>query len=486
MIEQLSSRDARYLYQEDENNYAHVSTVNIYDPATSELGRFDFDELVEHLKTRTHVSPVFVRKLKRVLLDLDNPYWVNEDYFELESHISYSRLAAPGNWQQLTKHISRYHSKPLDRSRPLWDMLVIDGLDAIDTMPKGCFAVVTKIHHASTDSTAAMRFFNAFVDLDAEGTPATDLGISRDTGGDNPTPRRMLYRAIKHSVKQPISFTRQLAKAVPKLVELTNPFKQGNNRFFVPDTRFNSEITTQKTFEAITLSLNDLKTIKKAVHGCKLNDVILNVIAGGLRQYLQHHNELPSQPLVAWVPVSLNDSEQQTISNAISPITTQLHTNIENPLARLSAIVHSNKAALLNRNGTPAELMTDIHQHIPGSSLATASRYILNNSPLRLSNVHISNVPGPQQPLYLYGSQCIRQFALGPLANGMALYISTPSYNGMLSIDITSTQEVIPDIECLKQSIINSFETLKLNATQIAEQQQAETKTQTPTLKEVC
>nr|NIO42864.1 wax ester/triacylglycerol synthase family O-acyltransferase [Burkholderiales bacterium] len=195
-MDQLSAQDSQFLYLETETNYTHVTYVAVYDPSTSRTARFDFEAILELVESRLHISPIFQRKLKRVPLDLDYPYWVDDEYFDFESHVVYTRLPEPGTWAQFRRHIARYHSRPLDMNRPLWEMYVVEGLDAIDDYPTGAFAVATKVHHAAVDGAAAMRFFVALSDVDAKGTPAISLDRPAQFSGGGPSLLGMASRAL--------------------------------------------------------------------------------------------------------------------------------------------------------------------------------------------------------------------------------------------------------------------------------------------------
>ena len=170
-VQQLKGQDAAFLYLESPNNYTHVTGIGIFDPSAAPGGAVRFKDIIEHVESRVHTSPIFKRKLVRVPFELDYPYWADDEFFDIEYHMRHGRLPEPGDWRQLCIHLARYHSRPLDMNRPPWEMFVIEGLDKVEGVPAGSYALVTKIHHVAVDGTSALRFFSALADKDAKGTP---------------------------------------------------------------------------------------------------------------------------------------------------------------------------------------------------------------------------------------------------------------------------------------------------------------------------
>ena len=182
-MDQLNPQDAQFLYLESAENLTHLTTISIFDQSTvPDGGVVRFKDILAHVDGRLHMSPIFKRRLVRVPLELDFPYWVDDEYFDLEYHIRHSRLPEPGDWRQFCIHMARYHSRPLDMNRPLWEMYVVEGLDNVDWLPKGSYAIATKIHHAAVDGKSIMDFFAALADIDNKGTPAVPLNMARPAG----------------------------------------------------------------------------------------------------------------------------------------------------------------------------------------------------------------------------------------------------------------------------------------------------------------
>ena len=468
-MKQLGAQDSQFLYMETGNNLAHVTGVSVYDPSTAPGGKVRFKDIIEHMKGRLDSSPVFRRRLVRVPFELDYPYWAEDEYFDIEYHIRHGRLPEPGDWRQFCIHLARYHSRPLDMQRPLWEMFVIEGLDRVEGMPPGSYAIATKLHHAAVDGASAIRFFGALSDIDARGTPAYRLGDSYEEPGRAPALPDMMGRAFLNNVKSPIRFAETLLRAAPALYGAARKVVGGDSsgRQRVPDTRFNRAVSPHKMFDAAIFELADFKAIKKAVEGATINDVVLAICSGGLRHYLQKHNELPDESAVAWVPINARapqsaSTESKAAGNNISAMTVPIGTDIEDPVARLRAITATTQETKAAKAGLSARLMTDLSKHVPGATMALASRLILKSTAsMRVCNLFISNVPGPQTALYMNGARMIHSLGMAPLADGMGLFIATPSYNGEMAFNVTSTREVLPDIEFFMDCLRKSFAELQ-------------------------
>ena len=465
MSQQLSAQDAQFLYIQNGNTLTHVMAINICDPSTAPGGKVRFKDIVAHIAARIDTSPVFKRKLFRLPFDLDHPYWVEDTEFELEAHVTHARLPEPGDWRQFCIQVARHFSRPMDMSRPLWDIYVLEGLDRIPGIAPGSYAMLTRIHHAAIDGASAAHMFVALSDRDAKGTPAIPLGLAKVALGSAPNPVEVLTRAIQSNLTSPVKFMNTLLKMSPALVAAASKTmrEQKGERSGVPDTRFNASISTHRVFDATEFSLADLGRIRKLVEGATVNDVVLAICSGALRAYLLHYKELPSETLVAVAPINLRErkGEAEVPGNNISAMSVELATNLADPAARLAAIRRYTVNAKAAKTGISARVMTDLTKHIPGATMAGVARII--TSPRfapKAANVFISNVPGPQQPLYINGATITHQYGLAPLAHNMGLFIATPSYNGRISFCITSERSIMPDVAFFRECIEASFREL--------------------------
>jgi len=467
-MQQLNPQDAQFLYMESDDNLTHVTSIAVLDPTTVPGGKpVRFKDILAHIEGRMHMSPVFRRRLERVPLELDFPYWVDDDQFDLEYHVTHGRLPEPGDWRQFCIHMARYHSRPLDMHRPLWEMYVVEGLDNIGWLPEGSYAIATKIHHAAVDGSSIIEFFSAMADIDAKGTPAVPLNMAKLNRCPQPSLLDMAVRATWHTIRSPISLIDGIRRAAPGLYHMAQSAlrSQGEDKYRVPETRFNCPASPHKMFDATAFPLQDLKAVRKAVPDSTINDVVLAVCSGALREYLLHHDELPDEPLIAWVRINAraggaNDLDRP--GNNLTSMTTPIFTEEEDPVERLRCIHRATRRSKETKAGVSARLMTDLSKHVPAATQVMAGRLVLRAGlASRMCNLFISNVPGPQVPLYMNGARQAATYGLTPLAEGMGLFIATPSYNGQITFGVTSTREAMPDIRFFITCIEKAMAELK-------------------------
>jgi diacylglycerol O-acyltransferase len=463
-MEQLSPQDSQFLYMESAQNLTHVTSITTFDPSTRPGGgAVRFKDIIAHVESRLGAGSMLRRRLVRVPLELDYPYWVDDEYFDLEYHMRHGRLPAPGDWRQFCIHMARYHSRPLYMNKPLWEMTVVEGLDHIEGLPQGSYAIATKIHHAAVDGASLMRFFAAMMDKDNKGTPAVPLDFSEIPESPQPSLRDMARRAALANLRSPVRIADALMRASPGLLQAAKKVRgEGKKeKSGVPETRFNGVVSPHKMFDAIDFQLDDLKAVRPLVPGCTINDVVLAVCAGALRRYLRQHDELPLESLVAWVPINARPggaADTDAPGNNISAMTTPIHTDVADPVQRLRCIYESTKQSKEAKSGMSARLMTDLTRHVPAATQVLVSRLVLSTGVAAgMCNLFVSNVPGPQEQMYMNGARQVGSYGLAPLGEGMGLFIATPSYNGKMSFNVISTREILPDISffvsCLKDSL---------------------------------
>jgi diacylglycerol O-acyltransferase len=465
MLKQLSAQDAQFLYTQTANNLTHIMGVYIYDPATAPGGFVRFKDIIRHVESRVHTSPLFKRRLHRLPLDMDHPYWVEDEHFDIEAHMSHARLPEPADWRQFCIAVARYFSKPMDMNRPLWDIYVIEGLDRIPGIPAGSFAMLHRVHHAAVDGASGAHAFIAMSDIDANGTPAIGQPPPVEDLGQAPSSAEVISRAWSASMQSPVKFMNALMKMSPALISAARKtVADGGMTAGVPDTRFNAPVGPHKMFDATLVSLADISAIRKKVPGATVNDVVLTTCGGALRKYLAKHKELPKESLVAVAPINLRGKEGKgggkasTPGNQVSAMSVPIRSDIADPLERLAAIRDYTVEAKEAKAGISARVMTDLSQHIPGATMAAVARLLTSERfAVRGTNLFISNVPGAQVPLYLAGARLVQQYGLAPLANNMGLFIATPSYNGQISFSIISERAVMPDIAFFRECIDASF-----------------------------
>jgi len=465
-MQQLSAQDAQFLYMETNKSLSQVTSVAIFDPSTAPEGGVRFKQIIEHVRSRLHTSPIYRRRIYHVPLELDYPYWIDDEHFDIEYHIRHGRLPHPADWRQLCIHLARFHSRPIDMQRAPWEMYVIEGIDNVPDIPKGSYAIATKIHHAAADGMAIVNFFGGLMDIDHKGTPVMQPK-QRVTSAryEKPSPLQMSARGMINTLRSPMKVADTLFRYAPSIVQSVKKQvteRQMEAKQSVPSTRFNLETSPHRVFDSTTFALKDFKPLRGIVPGSTINDIVLAICSGALRRYLGKHKELPAESLRAFVPVnvrapkgSLKETEQP--GNNISTMSPLLHTNIQDPVARLTAIHAETKEQKAARRGISARLMTDVTRHIPASTQLLAARLMMRSEMAsRMTNVCISNVPGPQVPVYMNGAKAVKQMGLGPLSDRMGLFIAVSSYAGDISFSATSCRRTMPDIEffieCLRES----------------------------------
>ena len=469
-MQQLSAQDAQFLYMETNKSLSQVTAVAIYDPSTAPDGIVRFKQIIEHVKSRLHTSPIYRRRLYHVPLELDYPYWINDEHFDIEYHIRHGRLPHPADWRQLCIHLARFHSRPLDMQRPPWEMYVIEGLDNVKGYPKGCYAIATKLHHAAADGMAIVNFFGGLMDIDQQGTPVMPVDETVTSQKfERPTSAQMAVRGFLSNIKSPVKVADSLLRSAPAIVQtvasqLKETREEGKRS--VPMTRFNLETSPHRVFDSTSFELSQLKQIKALSEGSTINDVVLSICSGALRKYLVHHKELPAESLKAFVPVNTRPKKKslytdETPGNNITTMSPALHTDIADPVDRYKAIHKETKQQKAAKRGLSARIMTDVSKHIPASTQLMAARMLMNSDAAAMAtNVCISNVPGPDIPVYMNGAKVVGQLGLGPLADRMGLFIAVGSYNNVLAINPTSCRRTMPDIGFFIDCIRDSFDEL--------------------------
>jgi WS/DGAT/MGAT family acyltransferase len=463
-MRQLTGLDASFLYLETPNAPMHISGLSIYDQSTARGGMVRFKEIVENTNRRIMGLPVMTQKLVKVPMGLDHPYWVTDGAFDPEFHIRHLALPKPGDWRQLCILVSRLHARPLDRERPLWEMYVIEGLDNVEGLPPGCFAIFTKTHHAAIDGTSGMEITAAIHDLSPDYKRAsvkTTIDVDQRPGS-----LELLLRAQLNNLRKPFNFVSVARNTIPGMARVATGLSKGRLTRVtdIPRTRFNGKVSPHRVFDAITVPLDDVKLIKNSVPGATVNDAAISIVGGALRKYLQHHDELPDQSLAAMAPVNVRSEKDETGGNIVSTMTVQVRSDIGKPLKRLEAVHEGTRQAKELINAIGAKAMTDYSQFIPSMLTAEAarlaSRWGLLNRMSPQFNCVITNVPGPPVPLYSTGAKMVANFGTGPVFDGLGLFHVIGSYCGQFMISATACREMMPDPAFYRQCLQDSFDEL--------------------------
>jgi diacylglycerol O-acyltransferase len=469
-MQQLTGLDASFLYLETANTPMHISGLGIYDPSTAPGGKVRFKQIMENVSARAKRVPAMCSTLRTVPLRWDHPYWKCEGKFDPEFHIRHMALPKPGDWRQLCILVARLHARPLDRSRPLWEMYVIEGLDKVAGYPGGCFAIFTKIHHAAVDG-ASGNEISALLhdttprwqDVAAEGK---DLPVDRSASGV-----RLLLRAQLNTLRQPFRFIDVARHSVPGISRFAAGVSSGrlHRVTTLPRTRFNLNVSAHRVFGAELFDFADIRAIKNAVPPATVNDVALSICGGALRKYLQAKDELPEQSLAAMAPINVRTEDKKgTFGNLVSQMTVKVCSDIEDPIQRLQAVNEGTRDAKELTNAIGAKTMTDYTQFIPSTLTASAARLAsslgLANRIKPIYNCVITNVPGPQEPLYFNGAKMLSTVGTGPIIDGTGLFHAISSYCGQFGISFVSCRAMMPDPEFYSQCLRESFSELQLAA----------------------
>ncbi len=471
-MQQLTGLDASFLYLETANAPMHISGLAIYDPSTAPNGFVRFKQIIDNTTRRVKRLPTLSKRLANVPLGLDHPYWVSDGTFDPEFHIRHLALPKPGDWRQLCILVSRIHARQLDRKRPLWELYVIEGLDNISHLPKGSFAIFTKMHHAAVDGASGTEITAALHDLSPDGVAKTDpYPVEVE---NTPTDIELILRAQVNAVKQPFRFISVARNTVPGFAQAYTRLRKGELHRVesVPRTRFNDKVSPHRVFNAVSFDLDEIKRIKNAIPGATVNDVAITICGGALRRYLLDKDELPAESLAAMAPINVRDPKQKgTGGNIVSAMTVQVRSDIEDAMERLQAVHDGTAEAKDYANAVGAKSMTDYTQFIPSTLTAQAarlaSRWGLMNRMSPIYNCVITNVPGPQIPLYNTGARMVANYGTGPILDGMGLFHAITSYCGDFAISATSCRLIMPDPDFYRQCLLDSFTELKKGADKV-------------------
>ena len=479
-MRQLTALDAQFLALETPRQYGHVAGVAVVDPSTAPGGRLECADLQDLLVDRLALLPPLRWRLAEVPLGLDYAYWIDDPDFDLEYHVRELALPPPGSYAQLAEQVARIVSRPLDRARPLWELYLIHGLEG------GHKAVMTKIHHSVIDGMSGAEIMGALLDLSPEGREVpTEVRFSDD--GD-PGELGMLARGLLGLPRYPMRVLRALPQTLPNIDETPLGTLPGagtvgriassvrravggggdevvdRHKLLAPKTSFNGRVSPHRRVVFGQLSLDDVKAVKNE-HDCTVNDVIVSMCAGAVRRWLIEHGELLERPLVTQIPVSVRTGDQVgTYGNRIQLMSAPLFTNVADPVDRLLRTHDAMGDMKARHRALPAEILQDANEFIPPAVFSRAARVTFALSTSRAGrpawNLVISNVPGPQIPLYLAGAELQANYPVSVVTDGMGLNITVMSYRGHLDFGIVSDREQMPDVARLMDWLHDELDVL--------------------------
>lgn len=457
--------DATFLYVETPTSPMHIGSVAVIE------GSIEFETFRSIILSRIHMIPKLRQRLVYVPLSIDYPYWVDDPNFDIDMHIHHIALPKPGNWKTLRKVASQIFSEPLDQSRPLWSFTFVEGLDNIPQLPKGSIAVISKIHHVAIDGIGGAGILGLLFDF----TPAVKDIPEPKPYKPEPLPNElaMMLKSTLSFVEKPLKFPKLISEAV------TATFKAGMLTrvkkvnlpaapFTAPPSPLNGIISPHRKWNTAILSLERIKALKNIMQ-TTFNDVLLAICAGALRRYLLEKDKLPIKPLVAMVPISTRTKgDEEEEGNQISSMLVQLATNIEDPIERLEAIHENTVRGKTYQGAIGAKTLANMAEAVPfgiaNQAARLYSRYHISEMHNPVFNVTITNVPGPQFPLYLNGHKLQSVMGMAPIIDGMGLIITIFSYNSQVTISPTSDAKTMPDIDIFTHYIRESANELEAAA----------------------
>ena len=473
-MKHLSIVDGAFLHMESAEMPMHVGSLNLFDAPAGYKGEGFYERVKEHVARRMHLAPVFTRKLALMPFDLANPVWIHDDDIDLDYHVRYMVLPKPGSIEQLEALAARLHSMLLDRSRPLWEFYVIEGL------ADGRIGFYGKVHHAAVDGQAGVAMATSMFDLTPEPRVVKpprearantyQLGVAE-----------LLAAALQNQIQQLVQSIKLLPKvastaySAAKEALATRQSESQEDRAarkaeapatrlkLAPPTPFNHSITNQRAFAAVSLPLPEIKAIGKSV-GASINDVVLWLCSTALRAYLKEGRELPDKSLVAGVPISLRQEGDTTANNQVAGTLVDLGTELADPVARLKAIKRGT-AAMKKEMGTFRGVIPTDFPSLGSPWLISGLASLYGRSRiadwLRLANVTISNVPGSRVPVYLCGAKMTDYYPLSIVVHGVALNITVQSHVDQICFGLIACRRAVPDVHELGNQVKRAMETLR-------------------------
>lgn len=460
-MEQLSGMDASFLYMESPSLHMHVSMLAVFDPK-SVPGGYSFDKLRSIVAERLAPVPVFSRRLMDVPFRLGHPYWVSDEGFDLDYHLRRAALPSPGGIGELASFVGEVCGRQLDRRRPLWEMYVVEGLEGRR------IALLTKIHHSAIDGVSGAELLAHLFDLEAD-PPPRDMPAPPPADTHVPSGVELAAKALAGRITRPMDVTKlawTTGRAVLDVRRLRRSVGTGRAALplSAPRISINKAITPHRSVAFSSITLDDLKRLKRAA-GTTVNDVVLAVCTGALRRYLAERGELPGDPLVAAVPVSVRPARGAPKgSNHISAMFVGLPAQLDDPMARLQAIREGTRGAKEEHRALGANVIMNWAEHATPNLVAAGARAY---SQLKLADLHrpifslvVSNVPGPDFPLYSCGAELVAGFPLGPVFDGSGLNVTVMSYRGVVNWGFIACRDTVPDLWDLAGYVPEALEEL--------------------------
>jgi diacylglycerol O-acyltransferase len=453
LITQLSREDVMFVAGETDTIYQHVAALITLDG--SDRPDFDFEHFRQQCIERVSLIPHFRWKLHSIPMGLDRPYWVEDPQFSFDHHIKHIALPSPGDKATLCEVAAHLYCKHLDRSRPLWEIWLIEGLE------DGKYAYLQKFHHCMMDGEGAFKMIETICDFepDPRQPKTVDKAISEARAGKVPTYAESSTTAWRHFARLPGEATRNIVDILrPKVLDqFVWPRKPKEERPIVPSVSFNGPISSDRAMTFATLPMAQLMTVKEHF-GVTLNDVVLALVSGAVRDYLQAHSELPSQPLRTNIPVSLRSGSDDQFSNKVTNTTVTLATDLDDPGERLQAIhAESEQAKAKARDGSIGVL--ELFQIMPPILVSTLMESLPDDQGAQMlgANLIVSNVRGSPVPMYIAGARVESMCPISILTAGLGINFTCISYDQYMDFGIVVEPDLVPNHEDLATGIVKAM-----------------------------
>ncbi len=482
-MRQLVGQDAAFLHVETATVKTHFTLLTIYDQSTVPGGRLRYRDILEYFEQRLTPLPVFRRRIVEVPFQLDAPYFVDDPNYHIESHVRHIALPKPGDWRQFCILVAQIQATPMDLSKPLWDMHVVEGLDNVEGVPPNSFAILTRLHHSIADGTTARGIMMALHHAKGQELPKPPVGVREP----EPTIPEMAIRAVINNAYRIWELEKHLIKALPGLggmvlpaagkllpgrrdaVPTEQPEEPSRPLWPVPATIFNQEMDYRRVFQLRVFALEDIARMRRAVEGSTVNDVVLVLVGEALRRYLARMKKSVKSDLYAICPINIRRDKltnESLAGNDISLMTANLRTTEPDLLERLRKVTGGTRTSKKVQEASSVKELVAMSKQAPNLLLALASRIAVQaalraSSTRPLSNAIITNVPGPQEPLYFMGAKLVLFSGGTPIAPVTGLTIPITSYDGRLIISFTGAASWVKDPQGLAECLDESFEAMK-------------------------
>ncbi len=462
-MKQMQGLDAAFVAFEQPNAPIHIGSIAIYDPSTAPGGFVRFKDILHFIRHRLHIAKMMRQRMVKVPFGIDYPYWIEDPAFDIEYHVRHAALPKPGDWRQLCILTARTFARPLDLTRPPWELLIVEGLDNVEGAPKGSYAILSKVHHAAIDGVSGVDLMQAL----HTATPEIQEIPDPDPWKPERMPSQlgMFARGYVRGFTNPLRQMQVAANSIPGAIRVAKGAIKGDfdlaSTFNTPRTRFNNKVSSHRVIDGRSFSLPDIKRIRVLSDGATVNDVMLSIVGGAMRAYLLDKNELPEETLSAMAPISVRDpKERNTMGNQVSAMRAALGTHIEGPVERLDYVRQETLKSKAMTNALGARQMAEMSKLSPalymGIGARLYSQWGLANRVKPIFNTVVTNVPGPPVPIYSTGAKLVNIYGNLCLLDGVGLGHVVQSYVDKITITATACRDAMPDpafyAECLQAS----------------------------------